>query len=198
MYSKAEATSVEKKDILLSKYIQPGIVEDVVLKEVKATVSPAGNPFLEITFEKDGAILTHTEWKPVMNQYVDTKEKLEEKQTNQYSRMLQILTCFYKEDEIDFEGESFEEFAKYIADMLNNANKEIKLRVKVVYNKNGYTTLPNYAKFTFIEPMVLPEGETSKIAELSIDQFTKPIEADNEAKAENPFAKTATSQTFRS
>ena len=75
--------------------------------------------------------------------------------------------------------------------MLNAANKNILLRVKIVYNKKGYTTLPNYCKFTFIEPMNLPEGEKSKIAELSIDQFTKPVIADVETKDTNPLMETS-------
>lgn len=194
MYSKVRATSIEKNDFSVN-YIPAGIIEDVVLKGARFEKSPNGNPFLEITFEKEGAILTHTEWKPVIGQYVDTEEKLQAKADNQYSRMLQILTCFYKDEEIDFNGETFEEFAYYVSDTLNKANKEIKLRVKVVYNNKGYTTLPSYAKYTFIEPMVLPEGEKSKIAELSIDQFTKPVVADNEQTVKNPFAGQPVSST---
>lgn len=186
LYSKEKASNIEKKDFTL-KYIPAGIIENVVLKEARTDVSPTGKKFLEITFEKEGAILTHTEWEPLKNQYTDTDEKLQTKAINQYSRMLQILTCFYKDEEIDFNGEDFTDFAKYIVNKLNSANKEIKLRVKIVYNKDGYTTLPSYAKYTFIEPMELPEGETSKISELSIDQFTKPIIADKETNSNNPF-----------
>ena len=184
MYSKERATSIAKNDV---KYIPTGIIEDVTLKSARAETSPNGNAFLEITFEKNGATLTHTEWEPVMGQFITTEEDLQKKMDNQYSRMLQILVCFYKDEEINFNGESFKEFAKWVADMLNNADKTIKLRVKVVYNKKGYTTLPNYAKYTFIEPMVLPEGETSKIAELTIDQFTKPVIADQETPVTNPL-----------
>ena len=185
MYSKDRATNIVKND---NKFIPAGIIEDVTLKSAKAETSPTGKNFFEITFEKNGAVLIHTEWEPTKNQYVDTDEKLQTKMDNQYSRMLQILACFYKLEDIDFNGESFKEFAKYIVDKLNEANKSIKLRVKVVYNKDGYTTLPSYAKFTFIEPMELPEGETSKIVELSMDQFTKPVVADKETKNDNPFA----------
>jgi len=48
-----------------------------------------------------------------------------------------------------------------------------------------------------IEPMELPEGETSKIVKLDIDQFTKPVVADKETKNDNPFANTVnTSSTL--
>lgn len=187
MYSKKVAASVEKKDI---KFIPAGINEDVVLKSAKTEKSPNNdNRFLEIIFEKNGATLTHTEWEPKMNEYTTTEAQLTEKQNNQYSRMLQILDCFYNDDEINFEGASFKDFAEYIVDKLNNADKTKKLRVKVVYNDRGYTTLPKYAKYTFIEPMVLPEGKTSAIASLGIDRFTKPVVADVETPS-NSFAST--------
>lgn len=192
MYSKERAASIEKNDI---KYIPTGIIEDITLKSARADVSPTGNNFLEITFEKNGATLIHTEWEPTMGQYVTSEEELQKKADNQYSRMLQILVCFYKLEEIDFNGESFKDFAKYIADMLNKADKSVKLRVKVVYNKKGFTTLPNYARYTFIEPMVLPEGKTSSITKLNIDAFEKPIVADNEITVNNPFSNNNTTAT---
>lgn len=51
--------------------------------------------------------------------------------------------------------------------------------------------MPNYAKYTFIEPMELPEGQSSSIAMLNIDQFTKPVVADKEVKNDNPFSATS-------
>ena len=187
-YSKERAASISKSDI---KYIPTGIIENVVLKSVKTEVSPNGNQFLEIVFEKDGAILTHTEWKPTLGGFVTTEEQLQTKMDKQYSRMLQILNCYYKDEELDFNGESFEQFIQWITDMLNKVDKSKKLRAKIVYNDKGYTTLPNYAKYTFIEPMELPEGQSSSITMLNIDQFTKPVVADKEVKNDNPFSATS-------
>lgn len=187
-YSKERAASISKSDI---KYIPTGIIENVVLKSVKTEVSPNGNQFLEIVFEKDGATLIHTEWKPTLGGFVTTEEQLQTKMDKQYSRMLQILNCYYKDEELDFNGEGFEQFAQWITDMLNKVDKSKKLRAKIVYNDKGYTTLPNYAKYTFIEPMKLPEGQSSSIAMLNIDQFTKPVVADKEVKNDNPFSATS-------
>lgn len=187
-YSKERAASISKSNI---KYIPTGIIENVVLKSVKTEVSPNGNQFLEIVFEKDGATLTHTEWKPTFGEFVTTEKQLQTKVDNQYSRMLQILNCYYKDEELDFNGESFEQFTQWITDMLNKVDKSKKLRAKIVYNDKGYTTLPNYAKYTFIEPMELPEGQSSSIAMLNIDQFTKPVVADKEVKNDNPFGATS-------
>lgn len=187
-YSKERAASISKSAI---KYIPAGIIENVVLKSVKTEVSPNGNQFLEIVFEKDGATLTHTEWKPTFGGFVTTEEQLQTKTDKQYSRMLQILNCYYKDEELDFNGESFEQFAQWITDMLNKVDKSKKLRAKIVYNDKGYTTLPSYAAYTFIEPMELPEGQSSSIAMLNIDRFTKPVVADKEVKNDNPFSATS-------
>lgn len=188
-YSKDRAAKISKNDI---KFIQAGINEDVTLQSVKTEKSPNGNYFLEFTFEKDGATLTHTEWEPKMGNFVDTEEKLQQKVDNQYSRMLQILSCYYPDNMLNFNGESFKEFAEWIVTLLNAADKSKKLRVKVVYNNKGYTTLPSYAKYTFIEPMEMKDGETSKISQLNIDQFTRPVVADKENTETNPFGATTT------
>lgn len=184
MYSKEAAASIAKRDV---KYLPAGIQENVTIKSIRTDVSPNGKAFLEIAFEKDGATMLHTEYEPKLGEYTTTEEALQNKQTNQYSRMLQILTCFYKDEEINFNGSSFKEFASYIKSMLDSADKSKKLRIKIVYNDKGYTTLPNYAKYTFIEPMELPEGQTSAIVQLSIDNFVKPVIADKEEKKTNPL-----------
>lgn len=190
LYSKDRAANISKSDV---KYLPAGINEDVQLKSVKCEKSPNGNYFLEITFDKGGATLTHTEWEPKMNNFITTEEALQSKADNQYSRMLQILSCFYPESVLNFNGENFKEFAEWIANLLNSADKNKKLRVKVVYNNKGYTTLPSYAKYTFIEPMELPEGKTSAIVELNIDKFTRPVVADTETTEVNPFEQPKTS-----
>jgi hypothetical protein len=181
MYSKERALTIAKKDV---KFIPTGIIENVTLKSARVAKSPTGKDFLEITFEKEGATLTQTEWKPTKFEGM-TDEQLQAKEDTQFSRMMQILLCFYKNEELVFNGTSFEEFANEVVTYLNNADKSKLLRVKVVYNKDGYTTLPSYAKYTFIEPMVLPEGSTSAIVELGIDQFTKPVTADSEKTVTN-------------
>lgn len=184
LYSKDRAANISKSDI---KYIPAGINENVLLQSAKYERSPKGKDFLEITFIKNGATLTHTEWEPKMADFITTEEALQQKVDKQYSRMLQILTCFYPETALNFNGETFKEFAEWVVGLLNAADKNKKLRVKVVYNNKGYTTLPSYAKYTFIEPMELPEGETSAITELNIDKFIRPVIADTETPTDNPF-----------
>ena len=176
MYSKERAQQIAKNDI---KYIPVGIQENVALKSAKVTTSPNGNLFLEITFEKDGATLTQTEWKPTKFGNM-SDEDLQRKEDTQFSRMMQILLCFYKDEELIFNATSFEGWAEEVANYLNRADKGKLLRVKVVYNNKNYTTLPTYAKYTFIEPMSIPKEESS-IIELGIDKFTRSVIADQES-----------------
>lgn len=175
MYSKERAQQITKNDI---KYIPAGIQENVALKSARVTTSPQGNLFLEIVFEKDGATLIQTEWKPTQFGNM-TVEDVQKKEDNQFSRMMQILLCFYKDEELIFNSTTFEGWAKEISDYLIKADKTKLLRVKIVYNNKGYTTLPTYAKYTFIEPMTISK-EDSTIVELGIDKFTRPIVADKE------------------
>ena len=72
--------------------------------------------------------------------------------------------------------------------MFATADKTKKIRIKVVYNKSGYTTLPNYAQYTFVESMDIPTDK-SKIRILSIDTMERP-QADKEVVVNNPFLNT--------
>lgn len=175
MYSKERAQQITKNDI---KYIPAGIHENVALKGARVATSPNGNLFLEITLEKDGATLPKTEWKPT--KFGDmTDDAVQKKEDNQFSRMMQILLCFYKDEELVFNSSTFEGWAEEVANYLNKADKSKLVRVKVVYDNKGYTTLPSYAKYTFIEPMTVSK-EDSAIVELGIDNFTRPVVPDNE------------------
>ncbi len=176
MYSKERAVAIAKNDI---RFIPVGINENVTLKSAKLDKSPNGNSYLEIVFEKDGATLSQTEWKPTKFDTM-SDEDLQKKVDTQFSRMMQILLCFYTDKQLIFNGTTFEAFAKEVVDYLNNADKTKLLKVKVVYNDKGYTTLPSYAKYTFIEPMSLEADKKSAIVELGIDKFTKPVVADKE------------------
>lgn len=181
MYSKERAQQIVKNNV---KFIPAGIHENVTLKSARVAESPTGLKFLEIVFEKNGATLTQTEWKPTKFEGMDDSA-LQKKEDTQFSRMMQILLCWYSDEQLVFNGTSFEEFSQEVVNYLNNADKSKKLRVKIVYNDKGYTTLPSYARYTFIEPMVLPEGQTSSITELRIDNFTKPVVADTETPVAN-------------
>lgn len=181
-YSKKAAQEVSD---FKSKYMNAGINENVTLDKVEVKVSPNGNKMFDITFvNEQGQTAVHTEWEPKMAPWMKDKTDLERNQARQFKKMLQILLCFYKDEQINFEGEDFMSFANYIATMLNAADKTKKLRLKLVYNKDGYTTIPTAVDDTFIEPMDVTE---SNIKITTKDVVVRPVVADKETKNDNPF-----------
>lgn len=176
-----------------TKYLEAGIHDNVKFTSVKTAVSPTGKNFIEFRFEKDGKELVHTEWEP-KERAEDTEEQNQNKATNQVTRINRILRCFYPKEVLNFTGSSYKEFTNWVVAMLNAANKDTLLKVKVVYNKDGYTTLPSYVSFAAIEPMNIPmgfyeEGENeSMIKEIKgIDLFVKPVVSDKETVVVNPL-----------
>lgn len=181
-----------------SKYLEAGIHENVFLDSVRTGVSPnKGRGFIEFKFLKDNKIFTHTEWEPrISTETQELAERSQSKVTNQVSRIGQLLRCYYDSTLITYSGTSYDDYLKWVVGMLNSADKSVALRAKVVYNDEGYTTFPSYVKFAFVEPMVIPtgyykEGENeSRIKELSMDVFVRPVVGDREAKDANPLAGT--------
>ena len=176
-----------------TKYLEAGIHDNVKFTSVKTAVSPTGRNFIEFRFEKDGKELVHTEWEP-RERAEDTEEQNQNKATNQVTRINRILRCFYPKEVLNFTGSSYKEFTNWVVAMLNAANKDTLLKVKVVYNKDGYTTLPSYVKFAAIEPMNIPMGfyeegkNESMIREITgIDLFVKPVVSDKETVEVNPL-----------
>lgn len=176
-----------------TKYLEAGIHDNVKFTSVKTAVSPTGRNFIEFRFEKDGKELVHTEWEP-RERAEDTEEQNQNKATNQVTRINRILRCFYPKEVLNFTGSSYKEFTNWVVAMLNAANKDILLKVKVVYNRDGYTTLPSYVKFAAIEPMNIPMGfyeegkNESMIQEITgIDLFVKPVVSDKEIVETNPL-----------
>ena len=197
IYSTELANQIQESK---NKYLEAGIHENVKFVSARVDKSINGNIFIEFKFEKDEQTMTHTEWESTKKPN-ESEEDYQARATRQVKRILQILGCFYPKEELVFAGSSFNEFANWVVNLLNAANKDILLKVKIVYNDKGYTTLPSYVKFASIEPMNIPMGfyeegkNESMIREITgIDQFTKPIVADKEVKEDNPLTTTASDQ----
>lgn len=172
----------DKKDIA---FITPGIYDNVSLTKVRVGQGPTGNDFIEFTFNHGNKVATHTEWEPRKSE-MDSEETYQKKCDNQLRRFLQILGCFYKDEELTFIGSSFKQLIDWVKQMLDaKVDKEL-LRVKFVYNFSGYTALPNYSVYTFIEPMHVVNEDKSVITKLNIDNFNKPVVADKEENNPNP------------
>lgn len=173
-------TAIVNNNEFISDYMPVGINDNVFLKEVNVKKSPTGKDFLEIIFENsEGQTASMSEWKNEKGMYVKTDEDLQKADNAQFGRLMQIIGCFYEEIE-DTTLNSFVDMINWVSSKLTPviANKT-KLRLKVVYDKKGYTTISKNG--IFVEPMTV---ESSQIKKFARDLFERPVQADNEASAD--------------
>lgn len=172
--------STVKIDVVKNNYIEAGITENVELKSIRYSMTDKGNEFIEFVFEdENGAKLTQTEYKPKGQ----TEEQTLERTIKQIKRIKQII-CGYDEknpatitfvDPKDYiiRANDFKTFAEETIRILGNKYIGKKIRIKGVYNDNGFVTLPKYSTYAFVEPMSIPK-EKSLLKLLSIDKMTRP------------------------
>ena len=189
MYSTKTATTNNTE--FNSSYMPVGINENVTLKEVNVSKTPQGRDFLEIIFENEqGQTATMTEWKNEKNMWIKTDEDLQRRDDAQFGRILQVIDACLGEHE-EFEGSSFIEMINWVESKLNivTGNLNTLLRLKVVYDKKGFTKVSSLG--TFVEPMSV---EQSQIKLWKNDLLERPVVADNEATTD-PFAVGTTNST---
>lgn len=162
-----------------SNYIPVGINDNITLKEVSVEKSPQGKDFLRITFENEaGQTAEFTEWKNEKNMWVKTDADLQNKDNQQFGRIIQLINCFTTTPDVEIN--SFDEMIKWVKGILDPFIKDKKkLRLKVIYNKNGYTQVSKYG--TYVEPMDVTE---SQIKLFKNDLLERPVKADAEKPAD--------------
>lgn len=180
MYS-TKTASVNNNDFN-SSYMEVGINTNVELKDVSIEKTPNGKDFIRFTFIKDNKTVNFTEWKNEKNMWIKTDEDLQKQDDKQFGRLLQLLNCYIKEIP-DFEGNSFIEMINWVKLQLENAMKTTneKLRLKVIYDKNGYTTVSKYG--IYVEPMSIKDEE-SQIKLFKNDLMERKIVADKEPETD--------------
>ena len=185
MYSTKTATVAFE-----SNYMPVGINENITLKEVNVNKSPQGKDFLEFVFENEsGQTATMTEWKNEKNTWIVTDDDLQSADNRQFGRILQILDAV-KGGHNDFEGSSFAEMINWTKAQFADGDSD-KVRLKVVFDKNGYTQVSKNG--IFIESMSIPK-EDSQIKLWKNDLLERPVKADVE-KPNDPLAGNSTPVT---
>lgn len=179
MYStKTATTNVESQGI----YMPVGINDNVTLANCEVLKSPQGRDYIKFEFvNEDGQIAQMTEWKNEKNMWIKTDDDLQQRDNQQFGRILQILGSI-AENLPEVEFNSFAEMINWVASVAKQyipLNK--KLRLKVIYDNKGYTKVSNYG--IFVEPMTTTE---SQIKLLKRDLLERPIVADKEP-ATDPF-----------
>ena len=181
MYSTKTATTNNEE--FSSSYMPVGINENVTLKEVNVNKTPNGRDFLEIIFENEnGQTATMTEWKNEKNMWIVTDEDLQRRDNQQFGRILQVIDAVMG-GHAEFEGSSFVEMITWAKNQLDDETPSYmenpKLRLKVVYDKKGFTKVSSLG--TFVEPMSVTE---SQIKLWKNDLLERPIVADKEPVAD--------------
>ena len=172
MYSTKTATTNNNE--FNSSYMPVGINENITLKEVNVNKSTNGRDFLEIIFENaDGQTATMTEWKNEKNMWIKTDEDLQKRDNQQFGRILQVIDAV-KGGHNDFEGSSFVEMINWVKSCLSDGENN-GLRLKVVYDKKGYTKVSSLG--IFVEPMSITE---SQIKLWKNDLLERPVQPDKE------------------
>ena len=181
MYSTKTATTNNQE--FNSSYMPVGINENIILKEVNVKKTENGRDFLEFVFENEnGQTATMTEWKNEKNMWIKTDEDLQRRDNQQFGRILQILDAV-KGGHNDFEGNSFLEMINWAAIQFANGDDN-KVRLKVTYDKNGYTQVSKNG--IFVESMEVAKEE-SQIKLWKNDLLERPVKADEE-KPNDPLA----------
>ena len=181
MYSTKTATTNNQE--FNSSYMPVGINENIILKEVNVKKTENGRDFLEFIFENEnGQTATMTEWKNEKNMWIKTDEDLQRRDNQQFGRILQIIDAV-KGGHNDFEGSSFLEMINWATLQFADGDDN-KLRLKVIYDKNGYTQVSKNG--IFVESMNVAKEE-SQIKLWKNDLLERPVKADEE-KPNDPLA----------
>ena len=187
MYSTKTATTNNNE--FNSSYMPVGINENVTLKEVNVNKTENGRDFLEIIFENEqGQTATMTEWKNEKNMWIKTDEDLQKRDDQQFGRILQVIHCYYPKEQVNFEGSSFSEMINWVKQTFDAVTEKsaYPLRLKVVYDKKGYTKVSSLG--IFVENQGL--NKESQIKLWKNDLLERPVQADVEKPAD-PLSVTA-------
>jgi hypothetical protein len=170
-------------------WLQPGIHNDLKLVDVKYDVSKNGKEFLAFYVENaQGDTVSCTEWpfnpkKPFEEMDATEKETAISIIENQKSKVKQIVEVF--KPNFNITADSFKDFAEKTVAFLADSYRNVPIRIKVVYDKRGWTTFGQSSKTVFIEKMTVSDAD-SKIRILQSDRMTRPAQPEDESKETNP------------
>ena len=172
-------TAIINNEEFNSNYMPVGINENITLKEVSVEKSPQGKDFLRVTFENEaGQTAEFTEWKNEKNMWIKTNEDLQNRDNLQFGRILQLVNCFTTAPDVELN--SFVDMINWVKSTVTPfISTKKKLRLKVIYDKKGYTQVSKYG--TYVEPMDVAE---SQIKLFKNDLLERPVKADEEKPAD--------------
>lgn len=159
-----------------SNYMNPGINENVTLKDVSVETSTQGKQFLKVSFEDEaGKTADFTEWENTKGLYVKTDEDLQNANNRQFGRIIQLINCYFEKCP-EVELNTFVDMINWVKSTLTPLiPTKKKLRLKVIYDKKGYVTVSKNG--LYVEPMDVKDSQIKMFAR---DLTERPIQADVE------------------
>ena len=145
--------SLQVKESSLASYMNPGLHDDCEFVGVTKKIASNSRPYLEFSFKNaDGETLNHAEWdtdpERITPKPGETKdEAVQRKVKNMLMRIKHIATKFIQEDQFVIKAASFDDLCGAVVTALTGKGIGKKVRLKVVYNYNDYSSLPNYCPF---------------------------------------------------
>jgi len=133
--------------------IPVGINENVSFEGLTKKQDKNGKSYLSFAFkDSEGNELMHNEFE-VNPEYVTPKEgeskedAVSRRVNNMLIRVKHICTQFIPKENFVVSGTTYEEFCNNLINLMNNANTNASLRLKVVLNYKDYSSLPNFTPF---------------------------------------------------
>ena len=193
---KIDSTTVNPSNV--KTYVRGGIQDNLKLVNAEyKVVEKTGTQLLALTWEDlHGNPLSYTlfqpkPFKPIEAMSLEEKAKFIDYKIGWPMGILRQILEVYK-GEIDYSktpiaGESFKELVENFLTILGDSYKGKLMRIKVVYDDKGYSTIPKNPKYTFIESMDVLK-EKSSIQKLEGDVFERPERKGDEERVEtNPL-----------
>ncbi len=115
--------------------------------------------------QPNGSTVTHSEFSGTEDWQIENTNK----------RVRHICSKIVTGDEYSTAVEGSTNFVDFINKVINllNGKYNNEFRVKFIYNKNGYVSLPQFPNF--IENMTTPENETTISYNAKYDVFIRPV-----------------------
>ncbi|MDC6350727.1 hypothetical protein PP178_04120 [Zeaxanthinibacter sp. PT1] len=179
------------------KYLNPGIHQNIKIVNIVKENSKkdnTGSTVLRFYFEaEDGATFNHTEFEidpektiQAAKGWTDKPEEfLAQKFEELAARIKHILSAFMPEDQVILSANGWGEYCDKVVALAGNMYQDQKFRIKLVYNKKDYTTLPTKTFSPFIQNM----EESDRLAITKYDRVVA-AQPDTEAQydADDNFA----------
>lgn len=182
------------KNHLQNKNLEGGIHEGQIMSEVSLEKTTNGVEYMRFTYEGETGKFNAKEFKKTSKQSWQTDITFEASKVSQLAKIFtnQIVPFIGYKDGIKLDEEqaveaynamaetlsdnaSFAEIVRWFKDNILPISRVTPLRIKIVYDKNGYEQLPNNQtdKSDSVEPMSVI---TPHVIALENDVFNKPVQ----------------------